>query len=164
DGFYEWKAVGARKQPYFIHAKTGAPLAFAGLWETWIGPNGEEFDSAAIVTTSANHALGELHNRMPVIVPPQAFDVWLGQLHVEGNDDLAAASALFAPAPEDLLEVFAVSTDVNRVANDNANLLPPVTVSDEPESAPKPKRAKAAKPAKPEKEKPQKDDKQGALF
>jgi putative SOS response-associated peptidase YedK len=164
DGFYEWKAMGARKQPYFIHAKSGLPLAFAGLWETWIGPNGEEFDSAAIVTTDANRALSELHNRMPVIVPPEAFDTWLGQPHVEGKDDLAAASALIAPAPEDLLEVYPVSTDVNRVVNDNANLLQPVTPSGEPQPAPKPNRAKAVKTAKPEKAKPKKDDKQGALF
>ena len=165
DGFYEWKALGARKQPYFIHAKSGAPLAFAGLWETWIGPNGEEFDSAAIVATGANRALEPVHNRMPVIVPAEAFDLWLGHPHVEGKDDLAAAQSLIAPAPEDLLEVFPVSTDVNRVANDNANLLQPVELSDEPEPAPKPKRAKAEKAAKVTKQaKAKKDDKQGALF
>ena len=162
DGFYEWKAAGARKQPYFIHAKSGAPLAFAGLWETWIGPNGEEFDSAAIVTTSANHTLSDLHNRMPVIVPPQAFDFWLGQPHVEGKDDLAAAQALIAPAPEDLLEVFPVSTDVNRVANDNANLLQPVTVSDVPEPAP-PARVKQVRATGKAKAKSDKD-RQTSLF
>ena len=54
DGFYEWKAGARRKQPYFMRAKSGAPLAFAGLWETWTGPNGEELDTAAIVTTRAN--------------------------------------------------------------------------------------------------------------
>ena len=163
DGFYEWKAVGARKQPYFIHARSGAPLAFAGLWETWIGPNGEEFDSAAIVTTQANRTLAGIHNRMPVIVPPQAFDAWLGANQVEGKDDLAAAEALIAPAPEDLLEIYPVSTEVNRVVNDNANLLQVVEVGSEPEPAPKPKPAKV-KPAKPQKPNPKKDDKQGALF
>ena len=52
DGFYEWQAAGARKQPFYVRAKSGAPLAFAGLWETWTGPNGEELETAAIVTTA----------------------------------------------------------------------------------------------------------------
>ncbi len=160
DGFYEWKAAGARKQPYFIRAKSGAPLAFAGLWETWIGPNGEEFDSAAIVTTSANRTPGDLHHRMPVIVSPDGFDIWLGSGSVEGKDDLAAATALIAPAPDDLLEAFPVSTDVNRVANDNPDLIEAVAVSG-PATAPKPKRVKTAKP---EKAKMKKNDGQGALF
>ena len=54
DGFYEWKAVGPGKQPYYVRAKSGAPLAFAGLWETWIGPNSEEMETATIVTTRVN--------------------------------------------------------------------------------------------------------------
>lgn len=165
DGFYEWKAAGARKQPYFIHARSGAPLAFAGLWETWSGPNGEEVDTAAIVTTSANRTLSALHDRMPVIVPPEAFDVWLGSATVEGKDDLAAATALIAPAPEGLLEVFPVASEVNRVGNDNPELLRPVAAGSEQEPASKiaskPKRAKSAKP---EKEKSTEDDAQGALF
>jgi putative SOS response-associated peptidase YedK len=75
DGFYEWKALGARKQPYFIRAKSGEPFAFAGLWETWTGPNGEELETAAIVTTRANRTLAPIYDRMPVIVDPQAFDL-----------------------------------------------------------------------------------------
>jgi putative SOS response-associated peptidase YedK len=69
DGFYEWSA-GAPKRPYFVRPKSGAPIAFAGLWETWTGPNGEEVDTAAIVTTRANRALAAIHDRMPVIVAP----------------------------------------------------------------------------------------------
>ncbi len=160
DGFYEWMATGARKQPYFIHAKSGAPLAFAGLWETWSGPNGEELDSAAIVTTDANSTLRDLHDRMPVIVPPEAFDIWLGRASDEGKDDLAAAAALIAPAPDDLLEAYPVSLDVNRVANDNPKLIEEVSVSALPE--PPAKRARAVKPAKPPKA--ANDGGQGALF
>ena len=74
DGFYEWKAVGPGKQPYYVRAKSGAPLAFAGLWETWIGPNGEEMETATIVTTRANRTLADIHERMPVIVAPDAFN------------------------------------------------------------------------------------------
>src|SRR6188508_115128 len=69
DGFYEWKLGAPPKQPYFIHAKSGEVLAFAGLWETWTGPNGEEVDTAAIITTGANETLSPLHHRMPVIIP-----------------------------------------------------------------------------------------------
>ena len=153
DGFYEWRATGGRKQPYFIHTKSGAPLAFAGLWETWTGPNGEELDTAAIVTTSANHALAPLHDRMPVIVPPEAFDLWLDS----NNVDALTASVLIGPAPENLLEAYPVSTEVNRVANDNPRLIDEVAPGGEPELKPE----KLAKPAKP---KAGNDDGQGALF
>src|SRR6476646_8287301 len=95
DGFYEWQA-GEPKRPYFVRAKSGAPLAFAGLWETWTGPNGEELDTAAIVTTRSTRALAAIHERMPVIVAPEAFDLWLDCAAVEAE----AAAALIAPAPE----------------------------------------------------------------
>ncbi len=82
DGFYEWQAgqkTSGPKRPYFVRAKRDAsgyapPLAFAGLWETWTGPNGEEIDTAAIITTTANRALAAIHDRMPVFVAPEAFD------------------------------------------------------------------------------------------
>ena len=113
DGFYDWRA-GEPKRPHFVRAKTGAPLAFAGLWETWTGPNGEEVDTAAIVTTRSTRALAAIHERMPVIVAPEAFDLWLDCAKVEAE----AAAALIAPAPEALLEHYEVSPAVNRVAND----------------------------------------------
>ena len=132
DGFYEWQ-TGARppdravvaKQPYFIRAKRdangSAPLAFAGLWETWTGPNGEELDTAAIITTTANRTLSALHDRMPVFLQPDAFDMWLDCAHVEAE----AAAALIRPADEALLETYPVSSAVNRVANDFEVLVTP---------------------------------------
>lgn len=132
DGFYEWKASGGRKQPYFVRLKSGAPMAFAGLWESWTGPNGEELETAAIVTTKANHTLEHMHDRMPVVVPPDAFDLWLNC----GEVDATTAAALIAPAPDDALKAYPVSTEVNRVANDNANLLERVTPLDLPPSRP----------------------------
>jgi len=95
DGFYEWHAAvpGAPKRPYFIRPKSGTPIAFAGLWETWIGPNGEEVDTAAIVTTTANRTLAFIHDRMPVVVAPDAFDLWLDGAHVEAE----TAAAVIAP-------------------------------------------------------------------
>src|SRR5258707_12616671 len=77
DGFYEWQALGDRRQPYYVRPKSGGPLAFAGLWETWMGPNGEELETAAIVTTKANRTLAAIHDRMPVVVAPDAFSLWL---------------------------------------------------------------------------------------
>jgi putative SOS response-associated peptidase YedK len=122
DGFYEWRA-GESRRPYFVRAKSGAPLAFAGLWETWTGPNGEELDTAAIVTTRSTRALAAIHERMPVIVAPEAFDRWLDCAVVEAEE----AAALIAPAPEGLLEHYEVSPAVNRVANDSAGLIVPAS-------------------------------------
>ncbi len=152
DGFYEWQVSGRGKQPFYIRAKTGAPLAFAGLWETWTGPNGEEVDTAAIVTTRANATLAALHDRMPVIVPPEAFDLWLDC----SNVDARTAEALIAPAPDNQLEFWPVSTQVNRIANNHAALLQPADIdrekAEEPVQASAPVRAKKA------------DQAQGSLF
>jgi putative SOS response-associated peptidase YedK len=151
DGFYEWQKAGDRKRPFFIHAKMGTPLAFAGLWETWTGPNGEELETAAIVTTRANGTLAPIHDRMPVIVPPEAFDLWLNCNDV----DAKTAEAMIAPAPGDVLEAYEISTAVNRTANDSPKLLEPVAAAAEPAPASQPpaylKRAK-------------KDSGQGVLF
>jgi putative SOS response-associated peptidase YedK len=156
DGFYEWKPVGARKQPYFARLKAGGPMALAGLWETWTGPNGEELETAAIVTTNANRALSEIHGRMPVILAPEAFDLWLNCAKV----DAKTAAALIAPAPENLLEVYPVSPAVNRTANDNPALVEPLA-ADVAAAAPVP----AKPPARaPKRAKVKKDSGQGALF
>jgi putative SOS response-associated peptidase YedK len=151
DGFYEWKAVGSRKQPYFVKLKSGAPMALAGLWECWTGPNGEELETAAIVTTEANRTLGAIHGRMPGIVPPETFDLWLNCTDV----DARTAAALIAPAPENLLDVYPVSPAVNRTANDNPRLVEPLKLEGETEAAPK-KRARSKRAAG--------DGGQGALF
>jgi putative SOS response-associated peptidase YedK len=77
DGFYEWKKEGKTKRPYFIRARSREPFAFAGLWETWTDRDGGEIETAAIVTCAANKTLAPIHDRMPVIVPPENFDAWL---------------------------------------------------------------------------------------
>lgn len=154
DGFYEWQAVGARKQPFYVRAKSGTPFAFAGLWETWTGPNGEELETAVIVTTRANKTLTPIHDRMPVVVPPEAFDLWLDGTKV----DALTASALIAPAPENFFEVYPVSTNVNRVANDDPKLVEPLVARAEQVAAPKPAATRA--PAK----RAKKDTGQTSLF
>jgi putative SOS response-associated peptidase YedK len=154
DGFYEWQAAGDRKRPFYVRAKSGAPLAFAGLWETWTGPNGEELETAAIVTTRANRTLSAIHDRMPVILAPEAFDLWLDGATV----DATTAAALIQPAPENLLEAYEISTAVNRTANDNPKLLEPVGPS-QPALAPEPAAPKAAA-----KRRAKKDDGQTSLL
>jgi putative SOS response-associated peptidase YedK len=153
DGFYEWKNDGGRKRPYCVRPRDGGPIAFAGLWETWMGPNGEEMETAAIITTAANRELAGLHDRMPVIVPPEAFDLWLDCR----NDDATTAAALFVPAREGLLEAYEVSPAVNRVANDGPQLIEPVSAQPSP-----PVVEPAAKA--PTKRAKKKDERQSSLF
>jgi putative SOS response-associated peptidase YedK len=128
DGFYEWQAgAGGPKQAYFVRARTSGEatplLAFAGLWETWTGPNGEELDTAAIVTTDANRTLAAIHPRMPVFVPPEAFDRWLDCDAVPAEE----AASLIKPADDALLEAYPISPAVNRVANDSDALIAPIS-------------------------------------
>jgi putative SOS response-associated peptidase YedK len=123
DGFYEWRREGSRKQPYYVHLRAGGLIAFAGLWENWTGPNGEEMETAAVVTTLANRTLQSIHERMPVIISPEAFHIWLDCRSV----DAKTAAALIAPAPNDLLETYEVSAAVNRTANDSSALIQPLS-------------------------------------
>jgi putative SOS response-associated peptidase YedK len=123
DGFYEWSEFGEPKRPFFIRQKVPGPIAFAGLWETWMGPNGEEVETVAIITTPANRMLGVIAERMPAILPPDAFELWLDCASV----DAETAAAFVVPAPETLLEAYEVSTAVNRTANDGPELIEPVT-------------------------------------
>ena len=112
-----------------MRPRQGGPIAFAGLWETWIGPNGEEMETAIIITTAAKGELARLHQRTPVIVPPDAFDLWLDCGKV---DAITAAAALFAPAPQGLLEAYEISPAVNHTANDGPNLIEPAAAQQQP--------------------------------
>jgi putative SOS response-associated peptidase YedK len=163
DGFYEWQARGGGgpKQPYFVGAKRDAggqapPLAFAGLYETWTGPNGEEIDTAAIVTTAANRTLAPIHERMPVFVPKDAFDLWLDCANVEAD----VAAALIRPADDNLLEACPVSPAVNRVANDSPALI--ASVAAEPAAAAALERSPP--PASAKRKKTEEPDDQASLF
>lgn len=126
DGFYEWSPVPGqkRKQPYFIHRPDGEPLALAGLWEVWRDPKepGEELRSCTIITGEPNEKVRRLHDRMPVILPPTAWDPWLDP----DRHDLDLLGKLLVPAPASLLELRPVSTDVNNVRVKDAHLIDPV--------------------------------------
>ncbi len=150
DGFYEWKVEGRRRGAFHARRAGGGPLAFAGLWETWMGPNGEELETAAILTTEANREMAAIHHRAPVIVDPAQFDLW-----IDDRADPKMAAALIRPAPDGSMEVYEVSPAVNSVANDAPELVEPYTAPDEPEAAPARKgtRRRASEP-----------DGQGSLF
>jgi putative SOS response-associated peptidase YedK len=120
-----------------VRAKSGAPLAFAGLWETRSGPNGEELDTSVIITTAANSTLAGIYHRMPAIVPPEALALWLDCTQV----DPITAAALLRPAPEDLLAAHEVSPAVNRAANDDPKLIEPVAAQMPSSAASEPPRA-----------------------
>src|SRR5918998_5606157 len=104
DGFYEWKRTNGSKQPYYIHMKEGRPFAFAGLWESWKDEDGPEIRSCTILTTRPNPLAGEIHDRMPVILAPDTYDVWLDPAS-EGDE----LTGLLAPYPEEEMEAYPVS-------------------------------------------------------
>jgi putative SOS response-associated peptidase YedK len=119
DGYYEWRDVEGSKQPYLVTGRDGVPFALAGLWDRWRGPDGSALVTCTIVTTRANKAVADLHDRMPTILPERAWDAWLAP----GAEDPGPLMALLQQAPTDLLEVRPVSRLVNSVANDGPELL-----------------------------------------
>ncbi len=120
DGFYEWQPTAAggrgKKQPYYIHRPDGAPFAFAGLWETWTNASAPlMIESCTIVTTEANAALRALHDRMPVVLSPGDYALWLDPNVCEPS----TLAHLLASCDENELVAEPVTTHVNRVANDD---------------------------------------------
>lgn len=139
DGFYEWKAGSAdgpltakgkpAKQPMFIHRSDDEPMAVAGLWTAWKDPEsaGEEGDpmwlmSATVITTAANETMSPVHDRMPVMVPKSRWAEWLDP----SNDDIESLSTLFDMSADESLVMHPVSTEVNSVRNNRAELIDPV--------------------------------------
>jgi putative SOS response-associated peptidase YedK len=154
DGYYEWHTSDNRKRPYFIHRRDGQPMGFAGLAETWMGPNGEELDTVAIVTTAASADLSVLHHRVPVTIGRSDFERWLD---CRAHDADAVMNLLTAPAEGEFVW-HEVSIRVNHVANDDAQLVLPITAEQSAAEAP------PAKRAAPRKQAAASDDGQGSLF
>lgn len=122
DGFYEWRREGKVKKPFLIHTRDDRPLAFAGLWAPWRDPStGEWLLSTAVVTTSANAAVAELHNRMPAILADDEWPLWLDPM----ISDPGLLRDLLRPAADDLLRLDAVSVLVNNANNEGQELLDP---------------------------------------
>ncbi len=122
DGFFEWQAPATgkgAKQPFAVAMADGAPMPLAALWEGWRAPDGSILRSFTILTTTATTELAPLHERMPVILPPEAWDAWLG----DAPADEATLQAMLKPYPRQGLAVWPVGARVGRVAEDDAGLI-----------------------------------------
>ncbi len=109
DGFYEWKRLGTKKQPYYFQLEDKQPFAFAGLWEEWQSDDEEKITSCTIVTTDANELLQPIHNRMPVILLSKDYEKWLDP-QLQKTDLL---QEILQPYPSDRMSANVVSTEVN---------------------------------------------------
>ena len=126
DGFYEWKPTGGPKQPYYFHLEAGGPFAIAGLWDSW----DKDEDSGptrtfTILTTGPNDVVKPVHHRMPVILEPEDFEVWLDP----GNQDTTLLAAMLGPAEQVRLQAVPVSTYVNNPANQGSRCIEPIDVT-----------------------------------
>jgi putative SOS response-associated peptidase YedK len=124
ENFYEWKKAPTGKQPYAIALADRGIMALAGLWENWRSPAGERVRSFAIVTTRPNALCAELHDRMPVVLAPQTWPVWLGEAPAEP----AQLKALLAPNPAEMMTCWPVSPRVGNVKNNDPSLVEAIAV------------------------------------
>src|SRR3989304_1019131 len=130
DGFYEWKRTGGRKQPYYVRMRDGATFAFAGIWEFWKGEGGDTIESCALLTTGPNELLEPIHDRMPVIIPPGGYDLWLSPM-------VHAPSALppsFPPPYAQFQGKSPIENSRNRISGDAELLLPGIHLSSKEEA------------------------------
>jgi len=116
DGFYEWRRSGTIKQPYCFEVNGGELFAFAGLWDRWKGTTGDTVETCSILTTTANAMTSAVHDRMPVILHADSYDVWLDPR----IQNVAAISELLKPYDARSMRCYPVSTRINHVANDDA--------------------------------------------
>ncbi len=127
DGFYEWRLEGGRKQPFRIGMKGGDVFAFAGLWESWEAKQngygyqeGDIVETGTIVTTNANDKLRPIHNRMPVILPPETYSAWL-----DPANDISTCRKFLKPYSEEPMAFYRVGQTVNNVRNDDPRCVQP---------------------------------------
>jgi putative SOS response-associated peptidase YedK len=126
DGFYEWKRDGKTKQPYCFEINEGELFGFAGIWDQWKGPSGEWVKTCSILTTTPNAVTTGVHDRMPVILDPDSYDLWLdpGMTHVD------AATDLLKPYDAGVMRCYPISTRINHVANDDEECSAPVELNE----------------------------------
>jgi len=123
DGFYEWQKVNGGKQPFYIHPQDdGQAFAFAGLWDQWQGPDAHLIESCTILTTAANDLVARLHDRMPVILDPGDFDLWLDP----GVQNPEAVRPLLRAYPAEAMACHPVSRYVNSPRNDGPECIAPL--------------------------------------
>jgi putative SOS response-associated peptidase YedK len=122
DGFYEWQKNGKTKQPYCFEVNDGELFAFAGLWDRWMSPQGGVIESCTILTTTPNSLLADIHDRMPVILRTDDYDLWLDPAF----RDTASVTEMLKPFDAGLMRRYPVSTRVNYVVNDDADCATPL--------------------------------------
>jgi putative SOS response-associated peptidase YedK len=122
DGFYEWMRTGKVKQPYCFEVNQGGLFAFAGLWDHWRDATGKTLETCAILTTTPNAVTSAVHDRMPVILDSDSYDLWLDP----GMRDMRVASELLKPCDARLMRFFPVSTRVSHVGNDDEGCSVPI--------------------------------------
>ena len=128
DGFYEWQRNGNTKQPYCFEVNGGEAFAFAGLWDWWRNPQGELIESCTIVTTTPNSLVSDMHDRMPVILNPNDYDLWLDPAF----RDARSLSAMLRPFDAALMYRYPVGSRVNTVQNDDADCAKPLDTKTSP--------------------------------
>lgn len=121
NGFYEWTGKPGAKQPHLIRRRDGGLIAFAGLWESWLGADGSEIETMAILTVAANATLMSIHDRMPAILQPENFDTWLDARGFRAE----MAAEMLHPAVDDLLEHIMVDPRLNSYRNEGPDLIKP---------------------------------------
>ncbi|MFC2030868.1 SOS response-associated peptidase [Chloroflexota bacterium] len=126
DGFYEWQKQNGSKLPHYVRMKTGGPFAIAGLWERWEGQDAEVIQSCTLLTTEPNDLIGPIHNRMPVILRPEDYDLWLDR-EVDQPEVLQPLLHHFAA---ELMDAYPVSRLVNSPRNDDPQCIEPLEKED----------------------------------
>lgn len=124
DGFYEWRKMGSVKQPYCFEVGQGDVFALAGLWDEWRAPDGELIESCTILTTTPNELVADLHNRMPVIVTPDKYDLWLDP----DVTDFELIRDVLKPYDAASMRRFPVSRKLNNSKIDDAESAVPITL------------------------------------
>lgn len=122
DGFYEWQQRNGDRQPYCFEVNQGELFAFAGLWDRWRDPSGQWVGSCSILTTTPNAMTANVHDRMPVILQKDDYDLWLDP----GMKETATVSELLRPFDAQQMRCFSVGSRVNHVQNDDAECCAPV--------------------------------------
>jgi putative SOS response-associated peptidase YedK len=126
DGFYEWARTGKARQPYCFEVSEGKLFAFAGIWDRWKDASDKTIETCSILTTTANAVTAAVHDRMPVILDPDGYDLWLDP----GMRDVRAASELLKPYDARLMRSYPISTRINHVANDDAECSRPMELAE----------------------------------
>lgn len=125
DGFYEWAGTGSQKQPYYIRFNGSAPLAFAGLWDSWRSGQDDPLETFTIITTEANSTMAAIHDRQPVMLAADQWNAWLSA------PNESEAKKMLHPCASEAMEMWPVGKAVGNVRNDNSSLRDRITIPNE---------------------------------